>query len=559
MAKKREIKTGLTPSQEIAFKNFKAGANLFLTGKGGSGKSFLIEHIKEWCSMKGYNVVTCAFMGIAALNVNGSTIHSLFKPGKGIIDKRTKRCMDRKKLDVLEKVDVFIIDEISTVRADLFSYVANTILDVWRKQGANRRKQLIVVGDFYQLPPFVVPDEVEAYKAVWSDALYAFETPQWQQLRLQTVELQESMRQKDKDYIKALDNIREGVPDFSVFMNTREPDPTAVTLCGRNEEVRAINSRMLKMLKKSKRKYVSIDTGKLKDGDYPTEHELELAVGARVIMITNDPDGRWVNGSMATVKELQEDSITVKIDSGSIAEIERSQWDIEEYEVRKGKGSEETKLVKFVRASIKQFPVKLAWAISIHKSQGQTYDKVNVNVSSIFQPGMLYVALSRCRSLDGMRIVGKLTDEKVMVDENVKRFMTAGHHAPILNGDMLPFEDDSPGTDDRYQEGWDDGYEYGTNEIEGKYQEMIANDPSVKKLSAYTTREKEKAMLPPEERNPRGAGRKPKDQEEKIETKAIRVPTAVADLLKQLGDLAKDKEKAEVIREKWGTIMEVIR
>ena len=173
---------------------------------------------------------------------------------------------------------------------------------------------------------------------------------------------------------------------------------------------------------------------------------------------------------------------------------------------------------------------------------------------------MLYVALSRCRSLDGMRIVGKLTDEKVMVDENVKRFMAAGHHAPILNGDMLPFEDDSySGADDRYQEGWDDGYEYGTNEVEGKYQEMIANDPSVKKLSAYTTREKEKAMLPPEERNPRGAGRKPKNQEEKIETKAIRVPAAVADLLKQLGDLAKDKEKAEVIREKWDAIMKVIR
>lgn len=560
MAKKREIKTGLTPSQEIAFKNFKAGANLFLTGKGGSGKSFLVEHIKEWCSTKGYNVVTCAFMGIAALNVNGSTIHRLFKPGKGIIDKRTKRCMDRKVLDVLEKVDVFIIDEISTVRADLFSYVANTILDVWRNQGANRRKQLIVVGDFYQLPPFVVPAEAEAYKAVWGDTLYAFETPQWQQLRLQTVELQESMRQTDKEYIKALDNIREGIPDLSVFMNTREPDPTAVTLCGRNEEVRAINSRMLKRLAKSKRKYVSIDTGEPQANDYPTEHELELAIGARVIMITNDPDGRWVNGSMATVKELQEDSITVKIDSGSTAEVERNQWDIEEYEIRKGRGDEETKLVKYVRASIKQFPVKLAWAISIHKSQGQTYDKVNVNVSSIFQPGMLYVALSRCRSLDGMRIVGKLTDEKVMVDENVKRFMAAGHHAPILNGDMLPFEEDSyGGADDRYQEGWDDGYEYGTNEVEGKYQEMIANDPSVKKLSAYTTREKEKAMLSPEERNPRGAGRKPKNQEEKIETKAIRVPAAVADLLKQLGDLAKDKEKAEVIREKWDAIMEVVR
>lgn len=544
MAKKKdtEIKK-LTPSQNTAFRNFIGGANLFLTGKGGSGKSFLVEYIKKWCASKGYNVATCAFMGIAAHNVGGSTIHRLFKPGNGVIDRRNKKCLDRTKLDVLRKVDVFIIDEISTVRADLFAYVANTILDVWKSQGDDKRKQIIVVGDFYQLPPFVDAAEQEAYKAIWGEMLYAFETPQWQQLRLQTVELQESMRQTDKEYIKALDNIREGIPDLSVFMNTQDPDPTAVTLCGRNDEVRAINDKMLRQLAKNnkKRKYVSIDTGTPLASDYPTEKVLELTVRARVIMITNDPDGRWVNGSFATVKDLSDDNITLKIDGGDTVTVERNEWSIEEYEVRKGQKDKEPKLIKSVKATIKQFPVKLAWAISIHKSQGQTYDKVNVNVSSIFQPGMLYVALSRCRTLDGMRIVGMLTEGKVMMDDNVKKFMSSGHHSPVLNGDTLHFEDDAvEPDDDRYQEGWNDGYDYGTNEVEEKYREMVANDPSVKQLSAYTTREKEKAQLSPEERNPKGAGRKPKKPEGKLVTKAIRVPESVADVLKQLGDIAKD-------------------
>ncbi len=423
--KSQASKEILTPSQQTAFESFKAGRNLFLTGKGGSGKSFLVEHIKKWCASQGYNVVACAFMGIAALNIEGSTIHRLFKPGYGVITRRNKKCTNNKALDVLRKVDVFIIDEISTVRADLFAYIANTILDIWRNAPASQRKQIVVVGDFYQLPPFVAPAEKEAYKAVWGDALYAFEVPQWKMLGLQTIELQESMRQTDKEYIKALDNIREGLPDLSVFTDTRKPDSTAVTLCGRNDEVNNINTRMLNALQGKRYVYESIDTGEPQTSDYPTEKRLEIVVGARVIMITNDTDGRWVNGSLGTVKSLSEDRISVRLDeSGELVSVSRNEWKIEEYEVRKVKN--EIQIKKFTRATIEQFPVKLAWALSIHKSQGQTYDKVNVNVKSIFQPGMLYVALSRCRTLQGMRIVGDLTSNKVMTDEKVKIFMTGG-------------------------------------------------------------------------------------------------------------------------------------
>ena len=431
----------LTPSQERAFQSFKNGANLFLTGKGGSGKSFLVEHIKGWCSSRGYDVVTCAFMGIAALNVGGSTIHRLFKPGNGIISRRNKKCTNPKALEILKKVDVFIIDEISTVRADLFAYVANTILDIWKQQTSDKRKQIIVVGDFYQLPPFIIPAEKEAYNAVWENMLYAFETPQWKMLHLQTIELQESMRQTDKGYIHALDDIREGIPNLSVFRSTATSDSTAVTLCGRNDEVNNINTRMLNALPSRKYRYISTVKGEPQPSDFPTDKELVLAVGARVIMITNDPDGRWVNGSLATVTSLGDSYINVRLDDGNTISTGRAEWKIEEYTIEEGKDKKEVKLVKSVKAIIRQFPVRLAWAISIHKSQGQTYDRVNVNVKSIFQCGMLYVALSRCRTLAGMRIVGDLTARKVMVDRKVIRFMSERFEAPRQNSIAIPFEE----------------------------------------------------------------------------------------------------------------------
>lgn len=240
--------------------------------------------------------------------------------------------------------------------------------------------------------------------------------------------------------------------------------------------------------------------------------------------------------------------------------MKRHKWTCVDYEIRKTKDG--TKLSPIERGCFEQFPVRLAWAITIHKAQGQTYDRVNVNTSNIFAEGQLYVALSRCRSIEGMQIIGTLTENKVMTSSAVVQFMS-GNHRPEHSGPMLPFydEDELIPTDDRYQEGYDDGYKDGTDDTEAKYQQRIIEDPGVKVLSEYTRRQKELAQIEdPEERNPKGAGRKKLPINEKKESKAIRVPGELADLLKKIGDLAKENpDRIEQLKSQCTAIIENYR
>ena len=535
--------TSLTKSQQNAFNLFKKGVNIFLTGKGGSGKSFLTRLIIEWCQDNGKSVMVCAPTGVAAQNIQGSTIHRAFKASVGIIDTKgsmssNKRCFDGKVIKKLKKTSVIVIDEISMVRADLFCYVANTILFVEKE--FKKKIQLMVVGDFFQLPPVLVKEEQPAYEGLYGNALFAFQSPQWGQLKLQTVVLVESMRQSDRKFVAALDHIREGIPDFEVLSECQadKEDLSAITICGTNKEAFNINDKNLRKLTKNgakERTYAAEVSGSLSPSEWPTEKELRLCEGARVIMLNNDPDGRWVNGSFATVKEFEEgnERMRVAIENGDTVEIERYTWKIMEYQLEDDERGEK-KLVQRERASVKQFPMKLAWAISIHKSQGQTYDKVNVNIRNIFTYGQLYVSLSRCKTLAGMRVIGELADNKVMACPEVVQFMKDGSFTTEASTtDSI----ESPLFNDRYQEGWDDGYAFRSIEFEEQYQERLANDPSVKKLSPRVVREREKDAMPEEERNPRNAGRKPKPASERRPSKAIRVPLAIADVLKELGTL----------------------
>ena len=299
----------------------------------------------------------------------------------------------------------------------------------------------------------------------------------------------------------------------------------------------------------------------MESGEKPTDEELTLCTGAKVVMLNNDSDGRWVNGSFAEVASVSSDSLSIRVEGkGGIHEVKRHKWTCLDYEVRKTK--EGTKLSPVERGSFEQFPIRLAWAITIHKSQGQTYDRVNVNTNNIFAEGQLYVALSRCKNLEGMQIIGTLNEGKVKTSDSVIRFMT-GNHRPELAGPLLPFYDDeelSP-SDDRYQEGYEDGYKDGTDDTEAKYQQRIIEDPGVKVLSEYTRRQKELAQIEdPEERNPKGAGRKKLPINEKKESKAIRVPGELADLLKEIGDLAKENpDRIEQLKSQCTAIIETYR
>ena len=529
----------LTEEQKKVFASFRSGANIFLCGKGGSGKSYLTRYIIDYCKKVNKSVLICAPTGIAALNIGGSTIHRAFKvPGK--IVEPGQRCHVQKKLKTISKADVVIIDEISMCRIDVFEYVAKTLLYFKPK------KQLLFVGDFFQLPPVLRDEDTETFSRFYQNRLFAFESELWTKLELHTMELQTSMRQSDRAFVSALDNIRAGHPDFSVFQTDKPADPTALTICGTNREADERNQVQMKNLVKQGAKIYKFPAsvcGDIDSKEYPTEYELSLCVGARVVMLNNDSDGRWVNGSFATVADVNKNTVTVRIEgkSGKPVEVKRYKWTFLDYQVTRTKDGG-TKLDTIERGTYEQYPVRLAWAITIHKSQGQTYDRVNVDISSIFAEGHLYVALSRCRTLAGMRVIGTLTSSKVKTSEAVLRFMS-GKHRPDLQGPMLGFydeESESP-SDERYQEGYDDGYEDGTNDTKAEYQKMIDADKSVKRLSAYTTRQRELAEIDnPEERNPKHAGRPKKPYTEKAQSKAIRVVGSIADEVKAINDFIRE-------------------
>jgi ATP-dependent exoDNAse (exonuclease V), alpha subunit - helicase superfamily I member len=529
----KRINQELNEEQNRVFASFKAGANIYLCGKGGSGKSYLTRYIINWCQEMGKTVLVCAPTGIAALNVGGATIHRTFGVPFGIVEPNT-RCYNKKKLEVIAKADVIVIDEISMCRLDVFEYIANTLMYI------KPAKQLLVVGDFYQLPPVLRTEDGAAYNTVFGNRIYAFESPLWVKLQLQTMELQTSMRQTDKAFVAALDNIRDGVADFGVFSDN-EPDPTALTICGTNDEAVKINKDHLNQLKKEGAKQIECEAiiqGIVGETEMPTEKTLTLCQGAKVVMLNNDSDDRWVNGSFGEIASIRENSLSVRIEGGEEVDVERNKWSCCDYEIIKGKDG--PKLAQVERGTFEQFPVRLAWAITIHKSQGQTYDRVNVNAKSIFAEGQLYVALSRCKSLSGLHIIGTLTPEKVITSDAVKRFMS-GDHTPELTGPSLPLYDEEQPTDDRYQEGYDDGYHDGEKDTAEKYNQMVDQDLGLNRVSDYTRRQRELALIEdPEERNPKGAGRKKKPINEKVNSKAIRVPGEIAAPLKAIGDYCKE-------------------
>ena len=407
----------LTPSQEQAIKLLDAGLNVFLTGKAGTGKSFLVDYFVAKHSEK--NIVKCAPTGVAALNIDGSTIHRTFGVPVRLLG-HNDVCSSDDKLDVLKKADVILIDEISMCRIDVFEYVIRSLNRVGIKN-----KQLILVGDFYQLPPVLTPTDTPTFYQLYGDRLYAFESDLWYSSNLLTLELTEVKRQNEqneKRFLDSLSHIREGIPDFSIFQIANHADDNAVSLCPTKARAKEINDSHLRQLPNHKHYMASI-MGSVLESDMVADKELVLADDARIIMLVNDTGGRWVNGSMGTVTELSDNHITVQIDNGGECRVDRYTWSIKEYVLEEDKDTEEKHVVEKEIGSFTQFPLKLAWAITIHKSQGQTYDKVNI-YNGFFANGQMYVALSRCKTLNGIHTMGSLLPSQLMCSTAVRNFMT---------------------------------------------------------------------------------------------------------------------------------------
>lgn len=413
-------------SQKFALDAYERGDSFFLTGKAGTGKSFITREIIRRAKEAERKVIICAPTGIAADNIGGTTIHHTFRaPIRPI--KKGERATDPKVKRLLARVDLIIIDEISMCRADLLGYIARSILDATQARNAIRDKQIIFVGDLYQLSPILSsgkPGELRVYMDEYGAARFPFEAPEWKVLGLTTIELQENFRQADNSFLQALDYIREGDPSgFSVLRDREvkewQADLRAVNICPRKEKVNEINENRLKDLHQPIFTYNGESAGSVKETDKIADEVLRLAVGARVMMLANNPAQHWFNGSMGTVTKCYADSVDILID-GQAAPVcvYNNVWIINEYRYNK----KDDKVEIWPIGSYTQIPCKLAYAMTIHKSQGQTFDRVNV-YTGFFDYGMMYVALSRCRTLGGLNIIGTLNDKELKCAPQVKDFM----------------------------------------------------------------------------------------------------------------------------------------
>lgn len=396
--------------------------NTFITGKAGTGKSILLQYFKQNSKKK---LVVVAPTGVAALNVGGQTIHSLFRIPPAFIAKDSLMNPDYKTAMLLRNIDAVVIDEISMVRADLMDAIDHRLRQARSSNLPFGGVQIVMFGDLYQLPPIVSDPELHKYFADNHGGYYFFNAHIWSNSLPKIYELKYIFRQKDEVFKKILNAIR--TKDLSeqvlLDLNSRSsvsiPVDGVVILATTNSSVSETNHKRLAQLDGKEYKYRAIISGNLEQSSFPTEEILHLKKGAQVMFLKNDKSKRWVNGTLGYVHSLSENEIKVSID-GIVFPVLQETWKKIKYYYDREKRSVEEELV----SSFTQFPLRLAWAITIHKSQGQTYGSVAVDIGSgAFAHGQTYVALSRCKSLEGLYLKREISREDIIVDSTVINFM----------------------------------------------------------------------------------------------------------------------------------------
>ncbi len=405
----------------------KTGQNMFITGKAGTGKSTLLQLFRNTTRKK---TVVLAPTGIAALNVKGQTIHSFFGfPPRVLSSQDIKRRRNRR---LYKNLEVLIIDEISMVRADMLDnidYFLRLNREDPRPFGGI---QLVFFGDLFQLPPVVASDVESMLFQLHYDSPYFFSAEVFQQrLEIEMMELQKVYRQENKHFLNLLDAIRMNAIDFDILneFNQRvilnfEPPAFYITLTATNATADRINQKRLGQIPFPDRTYKAKITGNFKPSVYPTEAILRLKLEAQVMFIKNDPDKKWVNGTIGKIVELDNERVKVLVEDekgiSKTVEVEKMDWEILKYT---SSLTNPNKIETETIGTFTQFPLKLAWAITIHKSQGKTFDKVVIDLGrGAFEHGQTYVALSRCRTLDGIVLRQALRPSDVKTDERIIDF-----------------------------------------------------------------------------------------------------------------------------------------
>ncbi len=404
--------------------------HIFVTGRAGTGKSTLLEYL-SWHSS--HTLAICAPTGVAALNVGGQTIHSLFRLPIGVIaDHDIDQPPELRKL--LSAIDTLVVDEVSMVNADLLDAMDRSLRQArQRPHEAFGGVQLVLFGDPYQLAPVPGENDERAYFADNYRSMWFFDAKVWSEADLRIFELTTIHRQHELEFKQLLTAVRHGQVTAEMAGRLNEvgarPAPTdgAITLATTNAAVNRINSAGLGRLPGRSLSAVAEVTGEFGNRAYPADEKLELKVGAQVMFLRNDVGGdrRWVNGTIGEVVKIG-DTVTVEVD-GERHEVLPAVWERYKYSY-----SPVTKtLRKDVVAEFTQFPLRLAWAVTIHKSQGKTYDRAIIDLGPrSFAPGQTYVALSRITELEGLYLTRPLRPSDIIVDDNVRRFMSTARPIP---------------------------------------------------------------------------------------------------------------------------------
>lgn len=408
--------------------------NVFLTGKAGTGKTTFLHNLKK-LSLK--RMIVVAPTGVAAINAGGVTIHSFFQLPFGPFipsendgkENRQVQKFNKEKINIIKSMDLLVIDEISMVRADVLDAIDHVL-----RRFKNRVKpfggiQLLMIGDIQQLAPVIKEDEWVILKE-WYESVYFFSSRALMMTQYISIELKHIYRQRDIAFINLLNKVRDNNIDRDLLneLNKRYNPELAyntpegyIILTTHNSQAKSINERKLAQIKAKEHCFTASTQGDFPEYSYPTDNKLMLKEGAQIMFVKNDlsRDKLFYNGKIGVVKKINKESIIVECegDEDSIT-VQQTEWQNFKYSI-----NEDTEEIQEeVVGTFIQYPLKLAWAITIHKSQGLTFEKAIIDASSAFAHGQVYVALSRCKSIEGMVLGSKLTPKSIISDTTVRNF-----------------------------------------------------------------------------------------------------------------------------------------